>query len=47
MTADKQMELEVLTQGYLEAVALIVEQPWHLTPGVNTWAALLGLAAIQ
>ena len=28
-------------------VALIVEQPWHLTPGATTWAALFGLAAIS
>ncbi len=28
-------------------LALIIEHPWHLTPGAATWAALFGLAAIS
>ena len=28
-------------------VALIIEQPWHLSPGAASWAALLGLSAVS
>lgn len=28
-------------------VALVTEQPWHLSPAAATWAALIGLAAIS
>ncbi len=28
-------------------VALVTEQPWHLSPAGSTWAALIGLAAIS
>ncbi|MBI9083511.1 MAG: DMT family transporter [Desulfobacterales bacterium] len=28
-------------------LALIIEQPWHLSPGMPTWAALMGLAVVS
>jgi drug/metabolite transporter (DMT)-like permease len=50
----KSMDPVVVSAGMLCAstimilpMALIIEQPWHLTPGTATWAALFGLAAIS
>ena len=50
----KTMDPVVVSTGMLCAstvmilpLALIIEQPWHLTPGASAWAALVGLAAIS
>jgi drug/metabolite transporter (DMT)-like permease len=50
----KSMDPMVVSTGMLCAstlmmlpLALAVEQPWHLTPGPVTWAALIGLSAVS